>query len=317
MPLFPLTIENLPDIARFLARLNSLPEHNICYIGLTEFEIAAELSVVLPPEGYGLLALDEGGQVTGFLGVEMDPSLGRAWLFGPYVVLPSGQALSEGQALPNGPGSDWQDLADQLYQAALQSLPGEINDLELCARPENTRLEEFAARHGFTRGAEAALLSLPRQEQMAVFSPARSNATTLDSPARIAPYLPALSTLHDALFPNTYYTAAQLLAMSAEAHKHLQIELVDGELAGYIFLQARPANQDANIDFLGVAEPYRRGGIARRLLGDSLAWAFSHPFVDQAILTVHTSNTAAIRLYEEAGFNADYILQGYRKRSFK
>ena len=238
MALNPLTPENLPAATRFLSRLNSLPEHNICYIGLTETEISAELSVVLPPEGYGLLDVDERGQVAGFLGVEMDTSLGRAWLIGPFV-----ETL------------DWQTLADDLYQAALQSLPGEINDLELCGRPENARLEEFAARHGFTRSADAALLSLSRPAETDDFIPAPAKVAFLDTPDQIAAYLPALSALHDALFPKTYYAAVQLLAMSAEEEKRLIIALVNGDVAGYIFLQARPASRDANIDFLGVAEP--------------------------------------------------------------
>ena len=309
MLLIPFDTASIPAVARFLSRLNSLPEHNICYIGLTESEISAELSVVLPPEGYGLVELDEVEQVTGFLGVELDLSLGRGWLFGPFVDRSEGQALSEGQT-----ASDWQTQADRLYQAALQSMPPEIGDLELCSRPENTHLEEFAARHGFTRGAEAALLSLPRPEGEVSDTPAQFHKPALDSPALMAAYLPELSSLHDALFPNTYFSAAQLLTMSAEEEKRLQIEVVDGHLSGYIFLQVRPANRDANIDFLGVAEPYRRSGIASKLLREALAWAFSHPFVDQASLTVHTSNAGAIRLYERAGFKTDQILCGYRKR---
>lgn len=310
MSLIPLTPGNLPEAARFLSRLNSIPEHNICYIGLTETEITAELSVALPPEGYGLLALDETGQVTGFLGVELDPYLGRSWLFGPFASVLAEQATPAGKA-----AAEWHALVDQLYQAVLKSLPAEIDDLELCGRPENTRLAEFAARHGFIPGAEAALLCLPRQVEVIKPIPAQMSTTTLDSHEQMSPYLPALSALHDSLFPNTYYAAAQLLAMSAEEDKRLQIELVDGELAGYIFLQARPTNRDANIDFLGVAESYRHRGIGSKLLAEALAWAFSRSFVDQAILTVHTSNTAAVRLYERAGFHTDSILRGYRKKS--
>jgi GNAT superfamily N-acetyltransferase len=303
MSISPLTPGNLPEAARFLSRLNSIAEHNICYIGQTDTEIAAELSVVMPPEGYGLLALDETGQVTGFLGVELDQTLGRGWLIGPFVDSLDGQA-----------GQDWHTLAEQLYRDALEAMPAEINDLELCGRPENTRLEAFAARHGFIPGAEAALLSLPRPAEAVDRIPDQVKTTTLDSHDQMASFLPALSALHDSLFPNTYYSAAQLLAMSAEEDKRLQIELVAGELAGYIFLQARPANRDANIDFLGVAEPYRRRGIAGKLLSNALAWAFSHAFVEKAILTVHTSDTAAVRLYERACFHTEYIMRGYRKK---
>jgi hypothetical protein len=294
VPLTSFLPSNLPAVAHFIARLNRFPAHYICYPGLTESEIAAELAVTLTPEGFGCLALDDSGEIAGFLGVEMDPSLGRAWLFGPFVDQP-----------------DWHPLADQLYQVVLDSLPPAIHDLELCGSPENTRLEAFAARHGFTPNPAFSQLSLPRPAA----PPPPPDPTPLATPAGIVPHLPALAALHDTLFPNTYYRADQLLDLSAKSHKRLQVELLGGELAGYIFVQVRPASQDAYIDFLGVAEACRRRGIARRLLDDSLAWAFSHPFVAQASLTVQASNLPAVRLYENLGFKTDLILQGYRNKT--
>lgn len=309
--LFLLSEEERATAARFLARLNPLPEHQICYLGTDELEIASELSTALPPEGYSLGAQDEAGNLVGFLGVEMDPSLGRAWLFGPFVEM-----------------ADWHGLADRLYQAALERLPAEIVDQELFGRPEHARLAEFAQRHGFKAGTPAALLALPRPAQGesrpggggqkvqvaqdetggepdGVQVPAVAGS---DSLAR------QLESLHNQLFPNTYYDAAQLISMSAEVDKRLQIEVVEGQVAGYIFLQARPASKEAFIDFLGVAEPYRRRGIARRLLAGAADWAFARPFVDRVTLAVHSTNTAAMALYENAGFETVNIMVGYRKR---
>lgn len=323
MLFLPLTPDYRRAAARFLSRLNPQPEHQICYLGLAESEIAAELSAVLPPDGYSLGALDEAGRLVGFLGVEMDPSLGRAWLFGPF---------AEAAA--------WQAVADQLYQAALELVPPEIVDQELCGRLENIRLAEFARRHGFRAGSPAASLGLPRPAEPKIrpgasgrdiglsqvgpgFPSAQihSDPITLERPVldaadREAAHLIAeqLDALHNSLFPNTYFSAAQLVVMSADADKRLQIELVDGQLAGYIFVQTRPSSQDAYIDFLGVAEPYRRRGIARRLLANSLEWAFARPSVERVTLTVHTANTAAIALYESAGFHTLHAMIGYRKR---
>ena len=327
-----LTAESRPAAAHFLARLNPLPKHQVCYLGTGEGEIASDLDVVLPPEGYSLGAKDAEGNLVGFLGVEMDPALSRAWLFGPFVE-----------------AHDWHGLADQLYRAALERLPPEILDQELCGHLDNGRLAEFARRHGFKAGAPSALLVLPRpslppsetgasgpdaqppqapqvaEAETASPGPLASPQPAVDSEQPAAPQFQAqdlaggalaagLEALHNQLFPNTYFSAAQLIAMSAETDKRLMIEQVDGRLAGYIFLQARPASRDAYIDFLGVAEPFRRRGLAGRLLSRALDWVFARPFVEEVTLTVHTSNIAALALYEAAGFQMRHTLVGYRKR---
>ena len=88
----------------------------------------------------------------------------------------------------------------------------------------------------------------------------------------------------------------------------------NGSLVGYIFVQLRPASQDAYIDFLGVDQEHRRQGIAQDLVAHAVDWAVQKPYVERISLTVSGDNEAAIKLYQSMGFITQTVSRAYRKQ---
>jgi RimJ/RimL family protein N-acetyltransferase len=81
----------------------------------------------------------------------------------------------------------------------------------------------------------------------------------------------------------------------------------DETLAGFVFLgredKAKLAHK-AVILGMYVAPQFRRRGLGRALLSAALSLAASIPKTRQVNLCVNADNTAAVRLYESAGFKA-------------
>jgi ribosomal protein S18 acetylase RimI-like enzyme len=253
-------------------------------------EIKADFSAVQPPEGYGFVATSDNGQIIGFFGLEMDLELGRSWLFGPLVEEPN-----------------WDATAEQLYQAILVALPPEINDLELYCLAQNSRVQKFALQQGFPFHAEGAVLVLDVSQ--------RERNVAFDDVEFDEEYALQLAVLHAELFPNTYYSAEQLINLSKEDDKHLLIHLISGNLVGYIFAQVRSASQDGYIDFVGVEESFRRQGIGSSLVAQAVDWAVQKPFVNKITMTVNINNKSAIHMYHALGFTTETVSQAYRKQN--
>jgi ribosomal protein S18 acetylase RimI-like enzyme len=289
MNIIPLDEAHLDEAISFVTRLNRDKEHNISYIGDHEKEIAADFTAIQPPEGYGYLAYSDNQQLIGFLGVELDPELGRCWLLGPLV--------------ENG---TWESVADALYSGVLSAIPETIDDQELFFDADNVNLDRFAARHGFTFYSGAVILALGKSNY--------KRPSHADDPGFDDNFTIQFIDLHSGLFPGTYYSAEQLIEKAGDQDKRLLIHVTDGKLTGYIFIQAREASRDGFIDFIGVDEGFRRQGIGKHLLTSGLNWVFSLPQVEKATLTVKTSNKPALRLYDSMDFKTERITKAYRKR---
>lgn len=281
---------NLSDAVAFVSHLNQDLTHKISYFGDTGEEIEADFSAVQPPQGFSFIAVGEAGKAIGFLGVEIDLELGRSWLFGPLVQ-----------------EQDWEAIAEQLYTAACAELPSEITNQELFFHNQNSRLERFGEKHGFSYHSEGAVLVLDIKLRQ------RSDGHTIAEPD--SNDSPQLEDLHDRLFPKTYYSAEQLVKLAAEEDNRLLVCKQGGRLVGYIFAQLQPASREVYIDFLGVDQPFRRQGIAQDLIAQILEWAATKPYVERASLTVSGDNEAAISLYHSMGFTTQLVSRAYRKQT--
>ena len=290
MKIIPLEGSNLDDAIDFAARLNHKAAHNISYFGKTETEIKTDFTAIQPPEGYGFIALSDNGQTIGLFGVEIDTELGRCWLFGPLV-----------------DHENWDSIAGLLFDEVLADLPAEINDQELYCGNQNNRVQEFAIRQGFTLNAEGAVLTLDVSQYDQISA---TNVQDFDE-KRTAEF----NALHSSLFPNTYYSAEQLINLAEDPDKRIFIHIQNGKLAGYVFIQVRESSKDGYIDFIGVDETVRRQGIGQHLVTGTLNWVQTFPFVDKVTLTVKTDNVPAMRMYAALGFLTESVSQSYRKRT--
>jgi RimJ/RimL family protein N-acetyltransferase len=83
--------------------------------------------------------------------------------------------------------------------------------------------------------------------------------------------------------------------------------LMRQELLGSITLLGGTTRRSKHIARLGMGVrrfAWRRG-IGRRLVEQSIAWANQSSVVERVALQVYASNTAAMRLYEDTGFEID------------
>jgi len=280
--------ERFEELLQFVARLNCQPAHHIGYFDETPAAIRETLRELRPPAQETFhLAMDE-GRLVGVLGLEIDPEIGRVWLFGPLIE-----------------HADWQALADRLYAAVRPLIPAAIHEHELFGDVKNVHLQEFAERHAFPLLGEHAILELKRAE----FMGARRPRLSADQ------YRPGLfeqlERLHDELFPHTYLTARQMVERQNE-NKKLFVMVNEDVLQGYVFCKVEPESGEGYIDFIGVAGPYQGQGIGRQLLAAALGWIFSVPGIEKVAETVNASNARALKLYAEFDFVIMHTMKGYR-----
>jgi GNAT superfamily N-acetyltransferase len=271
----------------FIAGINGNAEDHIGFFDTTDEDIARSLrGLTLPVEEGFRMALQD-GEIAGVLGIEADPEVGRAWIYGPLVRHPQ-----------------WMAVADQLYAAALPAIPPGISQQQIFCDGRNHNCRNFAARHGFTLTNEATIMALSRAELECV-------------PNAVAPpieerFYAQFRELHSRLMPNAYFTAQQILDRLG-ADSHLLIAAEWDHLVGYISFQAGPGVAEAYIDFVAVAEPARGQGHGTQLVAAAVHRAFEPPGIDVIRLTVNASNLPALRLYERLAFCAERTMMGFEK----
>lgn len=282
--------DRLEELIHFVTRFNSDGAHHIGFFGEGEADIRASLAECLIPAREGFRLGYEGERLAGVFGVDADPQINRAWLFGPLVN-----------------HEDWHTIADQLYAEIQALIPAGIRDRDLFCDVRNTRLQAFAARHGFTLGSENAVLTLARDHY-------RSTAKG-KSAIRLCEeeFFEQLDGLHKTLFPNAYFTARQMLER-VDDNRRLFMAVEDGTLIGYHFCKIEPEAGSGYVDFIGTDISVRRQGIGADLLAAGVDWMLSAPTTRKIDLTVNADNVPARRLYEAFGFNVERVMRGYRKQ---
>jgi ribosomal protein S18 acetylase RimI-like enzyme len=282
--------DRFDELVQFVAHLNSDAEHHIGFFGEGEADIRASLAECLISPAEGFTMAYEGNQLVGVFGVDADPEINRAWLFGPLV-----------------DHEDWHAIADQLYAKVLPRIPVSIRDYDLFADVQNTRLETFAVRHGFPVNSENAVLSLARENYMPA---AKRQAQVIPYQKR---FFKRFEALHKTLFPNAYFTARQITEKINEHHR-LFLVIEERQLLGYLFGKIEPESGSGYVDFIGTDASRRGRGVGADLLAAGVDWMLSAPAITKVNLTVNADNAPARHLYEKFGFVTDRVMRGYRKR---
>lgn len=282
--------DRFDELVKFVARLNSDGAHHIGFFGEGEEEIRASLDESLIPPSEGFVMAYGGDELVGVFGVDVNPEISRAWLFGPLVNHP-----------------EWHEVADQLYAKVIPRIPVGIRDYDLFADVQNTHLEAFAVRHGFPIHSENAVLTLAREN----YNPAAQRKT------KVIPYqegfFDAFEQLHRTLFPTGYFTPQQMVEKLDENHQ-LFLAVEEGQLLGYHFGKTEPASGSGYVDFIGTEASARGRGIGADLLAAGIDWMLAEPATQKINLTVNADNVPARRLYEKFGFVTDRVMRGYRKQ---
>ncbi|MEO8610736.1 MAG: GNAT family N-acetyltransferase [Chloroflexota bacterium] len=280
------------EVAAFIARLQTDKTHQIAYFGNKVTEIAAVIETFVEAHNVLLAYCDD--QLIGVLGADTDITSHRAWLYGPLVDY-----------------QEWHMVADALYEEALRLnvIPEFVHDEELFADSTNSNIATFAANHRFTAGTPQASLHLKR----AVLA---KKVSTIGVVELTEPHYKTFRQLHDMLFPGTYFSGHQIIERLGARDKVFFATMPGlGEMpVGYIYARIEPEATDGYIDFLGVLEPFRRRGIAGKLISGAKNWLFSFPEIEAITLTVDAANTTGLALYESLGFTHFQTLRAYRKR---
>jgi ribosomal protein S18 acetylase RimI-like enzyme len=282
--------DRFDELVDFVARLNREGRHHIGFFGESEADIRASLAECVIPPAEGFVMAYEGDQLVGIFGVDADPEINRAWLFGPLVN-----------------HVDWHDIADKLYAKVLPRIPVDIRDYDLFCDVQNINIEAFAVRHGFPLTSENAVLTLARDQ----YRPIAKRKTKIV--AFKEGFFKPLENLHKTLFPNAYFTARQMVKKTDDNH-HLFLVVEDNQLIGYHFCKIEPESESGYVDFIGTDASGRGRGIGADLLAAGIDWMLSAPTTKKINLTVNADNVAARNLYEKFGFVTERVMRGYRKR---
>lgn len=284
-------LDRIEELIQFVARLNSDGAHHIGFFGDGEADVRSSLAECLIPTADGFMLAYDNDQLIGIFGVDADPEVNRAWLFGPLVN-----------------HTDWHTIADQLYEQVLSVIPAGIRDYDLFCDEQNVHMQEFAARHGFPLRSENAVMTLLREK----YTPTAENMSQIISFDER--FFNQFEKLHKVLFPNAYFTARQMVERINETHQ-LFLAMENENILGYHFCKIEPEAESGYVDFIGTDESARGRGIGADLLASGIDWMLSAPSTKKINLTVNADNVPALGLYKKFGFVTERVMRGYRKQN--
>jgi len=292
MKIIPCGAEHFEELVSFVVRLNGDDAHHIGFFGEGEADVRSALAECLIPPAEGFQLAYDGDRLVGIFGVDADPEIGRAWLFGPLIE-----------------HADWQSLADELYAASIKVIPEGISEQDLFCDVRNSNMAAFAERHGFPLRSENAVVTLERKDYKKLVTP--------EIPFSIIDYSPEFfeqfESCHSLLFPTTYFTARQIVEKLNSTHR-MFLGLEDKKMKGYHFCKVETDARSGYIDFIGVDESVRGRGLGAILLAAGIDWMLSFPETDKIRLTVNANNASALKLYKNFGFVTERVMCGYRKK---
>ena len=232
------------------------------------------------------VALDDARNVIGWIAAESDRQMGRIWWYGPFV------------ADADLPLSD--AIADGLFGAARRSL-AQFPEHELAIDARSSWLQRFAERNGFQAEEGSVVLRLSDLHIKVPGSSVRIEAAAESIDAEVV-------ALHDAIFPGTHSTGAQLFGLTGGRHDRF-VARHEGNVVGYVATEVQH-DRSLYIDYVGVSDASRGQGIGCALLGTAIRARADE--ATHAHLTVRVSNAAARELYASLGFVEELVLVPHR-----
>jgi ribosomal protein S18 acetylase RimI-like enzyme len=245
-----------------------------------------------------VVAVGSTGSLRGVLSADVNPELGRAWLYGPFVDVPSGH--------PAAPQA-WDTTADALYDAVtrLPRLSG-IEDLDLYGHVAHRQLADFAQRHGFVGARPTRILVLKGAELRSLLAQDVDKVEPLDASVH-----DQLATLYEATFPHRNKSTDQLI--NDGEHTIVTLKQGEGRLAGFAAGYAQEG--EYLVDYVAV-DPEMRcvgvgGKVVRGLLRELDARFGAHR---QAAAVVANNNSASTAMFTRLGFEVELELVSYRRK---
>ena len=120
-----------------------------------------------------------------------------------------------------------------------------------------------------------------------------------------------IAALHDAEFPGTYASAAQLVAGSADGSRLVLVADDRGEVVGYVAGQVHE-DGEGFVDFIAVVPAARGTGLGTRLVRALTRSLLERASANRVALTVQDHRAPARALYDRLGFRPDGVMVAYR-----
>lgn len=289
----PLAADEADRVVAFIAAQQAQTDRCITYVGTEAPGIAAELDGIDPSWTSTARVLRDGedGKITGVVIAEWDLELGRSWIHGPWV---------------EGDDPAWTEAAHALLDAALAQTPAGVDRHEMSGDIANTRLTALAASRGWTTSEANHLLVADASAVAAWPLDERGLRPAASGDAE------AIAVLHDAEFPDTYASAAQLVEGQLDGSRLVLVAVDDaGRVLGYA---AGAVHDDGEgyVDFVVVDPAAYRTGIGKRLVTSLTRQLLDRSPLGRVALTVQERRAPARALYAHLGFRPDGILVGHR-----
>lgn len=295
---------DLAAVVDLVVRLQAAPEQHIGYHGVTEAEVGDELAKLAPGWTQTMvLAHDSAGVLRGVLSADVDPELGRAWLYGPYLELPEDHPCAAAQ---------WQTGANALFEqvCALPALAG-IADFELYGHRRHRLLADFAAVRGFAPGEVSRVFVLPGGPLRTLL--VRDADSTVPGVRLLPDHQAArdsVAALHERCFPNRTVSGRGLVDPEGD---RTVVVLDHGGIIGYA--AGYPQVEEFYVDYVGVDPAHRSTGAGGALVRGLLReLAEQHGARGQAAAVIGLGNDASERMFTNLGFELHLELVGYRRK---
>jgi len=281
-------IYDIKKISDFIAEMNGNEENHIAYCGNNDKEIARSLTdrITDVPFYKCFLIAEENRRIVGILGFDPDLKKKKAEIWGPFI------------------NEAYWDISDIFWEKMTRLLPEEIEKICMFVNAKNNRCLDLADKLNFIKKSEETILEIDRD--------IAGRSSDIDLLELTEDRRDEMKSLHDKIFPGTYYSGEDIISRLNENRK-VFICRNNNELTGYIYIEAEPEFGESNIEFFAVKESDRGKGSGSMLLNMALKWLFSFDTIKSIKLCVNSENKKAIKLYEKVGFKIKHQLYYFLK----
>lgn len=285
-----ISYERIKELAAFIARLNQEKQHHVGFCGEQEVEIEGTLIEEFSDLelGTSFVVAYEHERIIGALGFDVDLERGVAEVWGPFIE----------------EESRWNDLAHELWRAGTNQLGDKVTTLHGFYNEENKQALQFM--DGIPSTYLHTHLVLVCTRSSFAYEPAHTlQEFTPD-------YVNAFIALHDASFPNTYYSGQEIISRLGVDHRIFIAVDHEQSLLGYVYVEADCDAQEGNIEFIAVSPHAQGQGLGTSLIQEAMRFLLLDRKIDEISLCVEDENGKAISLYQKAGFQQKHRLLFYK-----
>jgi len=284
-------MENIREVASFISALNQQAGHHVGYCG----EQAEEIEETLMNE-FSELALNDSvfvayhnNEISGVIGFDVDVEKRQADVWGPFI-------KNE---------QDWLTIAIPLWNTGVKMIKDHVDTLFGFYNVKHGNAKQLMEKvNGINKGNHIVLC--------AHRSDSTSRLMNNDYFDLIPELYSSFITLHDAAFPNTYYSGQEIIDRLDSDNRVLVAVTSDRKLQGYCYVISEPEFHEGTIEFIAVSPAYRKQGIGADLIKSALDYLFMEKQIEETTLCVAANNVQAVNVYLKAGFVLKHELASYR-----